>query len=58
MISEVFKVFEGDAQDIFRGQYQQCFDDFFKGVGPNRIFVYYQPQYKIAESGEIVDLGG
>jgi dynein heavy chain len=33
-------------------------DDFFKGVGPQRIFVYYQTQFKISESGEIQDLGG
>lgn len=33
-------------------------EDFFKGIGPNRIFIYYQTQYKISESGEIVDLGG
>lgn len=34
------------------------FEDFFKGTGSKRIFVYYQTQYKISESGEIQDLGG
>lgn len=43
---------------MFRDSNQPYFEDFFRGIGPNRIFVYHQTQYKISESGEIVDLGG
>jgi len=32
------------------------FDDFFKGQGPARIFVYHQTPYKINESKEIIDM--
>lgn len=53
IISDVFGIGEYDAQEVFRGQYQQNFDDFFKGYGPNRIFIYYQSHFKISESGEI-----
>jgi len=58
IIVDVFKVNDSEALEVFRGPYQPLFDDFFKGVGSNRIFIYYQTQYKISESGEIVDLGG
>jgi hypothetical protein len=43
---------------VFRGPYQKAIEDFLKGEGANRIFIYYQTQYKILESSEIQDIGG
>lgn len=52
IIAEVFKLTDYDVVDVFR-QFQQQFDDFYKGVGPNRIFIYNQPTYKINDGGEV-----
>ena len=56
IIADVFKIGEYDALEVFRNQsYQAHFDDFIKGVGPSRIFVYYQNPYKVNESNEIIE---
>jgi len=45
--------------DMFRNpQSEPLFNAFFKGDGQPRVFVYYQSQYKILESGELQDVGG
>lgn len=44
---------------MFRNpQFKKTFDNFFAGSGPNRVFVYYQTQYKITDSGDIKEYGG
>jgi len=54
LIADAFKVNElSVAEEVFQSKYKAAFDDFFAGVGPARIFVYYQTAYKINESGEI-----
>jgi hypothetical protein len=59
IIADAFKIGEFDALEVFRNQqFAQIFDDFQKGIGPSRIFVYYQTPYKISESGEIIDSHG
>jgi dynein heavy chain len=58
VIADVFKIGENDAQEVFRSGSQPQFEEFFKGAGPARIFVYYQTPYKVTEAGEIVDVAG
>jgi len=59
VIADVFKIGEFDALEVFRKEsHQPLFEDFFKGAGPSRIFIYYQTPYKITESGEIFDYAG
>jgi len=59
-IADVFEgVTETDGVEVLRNpSFKKMFDDFFAGVGPVRILVYYQTQYKITDSGEIKDYGG
>ena len=33
-------------------------EDFIKGVGPSRIFVFYQVPYRTGENGEIIEVSG
>ena len=41
-VADAFKIGEYDALEVFRVQaFQPLFEDFFKGVGPARILVYY-----------------
>jgi hypothetical protein len=32
-------------------------DDFLNGTGPNKIFFFYQPPYKLKDKDEIYELG-
>lgn len=59
VIADVFQIGEYDAYEVFKNDvYKQMLDDFQKGDGPSRIFIYYQTQHKVLESGEIIELGG
>jgi len=59
IVADVFNLGEYDALEVFRNpQFQPLFDGFFQGTGDARIFIYYQTQYKVNESGEIQDYGG
>ena len=58
IIMDVFSVGEYDAQEALKkDNAPHLIDDFMKGNGTNRIFVYYQIPYKITDSGEIQDQG-
>lgn len=58
IIVDCFNVGVMEAQEIFRNpHYTPLLDEFFRGTGPARIFVYYQNQYRVSESGEVVEYG-
>jgi hypothetical protein len=53
-IAEVFGINEYDVTLFSVPQFKHTFDEFFEGVGPDRILVYYQSQFKVhPETGEI-----
>lgn len=59
VIADVFQIGEYDAYEVFKNDVnKQMLEDFQKGVGPSRIFIFYQTQHKVTESGEIIELGG
>ena len=59
VIADVFQIGEYDAYEVFKNDVnKQMLEDFQKGAGPARIFVFYQTQHKITESGDIIELGG
>jgi len=39
-------------------KYQPMLEGFMKGTGSGRLFVYYQPGYRVLDSGEIQIVGG
>lgn len=57
VIADVFNVGEYDAHEVFKTN-KDFFDTFWKGVGPARIFVYYQIPYKMNDNGDPpIDIG-
>jgi hypothetical protein len=58
VIVDVFGVVDIDAHDALKKDHApHLIDDFLKGNGTSRIFVYYQIPYKITDSGDIVEHG-
>jgi dynein heavy chain len=58
-IADIFQVQEIDVMEIFKNpEFKPLFDNFYAGVGPARLLIYYQTNYKITETGEIKDYGG
>jgi hypothetical protein len=54
VMADAFSIDVYQCLDVYRNpSFQKLFDDFISGVGPLRLFVYYQQPYKINESGEI-----
>lgn len=56
-IAEVFGINEYDVTLFSVPQFKNLFDEFFEGVGSDRILVYYQCKYQVnTETGEIQEL--
>lgn len=58
IIADAFKIGEYDTQPAFTGQHAQLWEDFVKGVGPSRLFVFYQVPYRTDSNGEIIEVSG
>jgi hypothetical protein len=58
IIADAFKIGEYDTQAAFAPPFAQLWEDFQKGIGPSRIFVFYQIPYRTAENGEIIEVAG
>lgn len=59
VICDSFMIRETEANEVFRSNtYKPLFDNFFAANGSSKIFVYYQPTYKINESGEVIVSNG
>ena len=46
VIADAFKCGPYDTNEAFAGANAPLWEDFVKGVGPSRIFVFYQIPYK------------
>jgi len=58
IIADAFKIGEYDTQGAFAGSNAQLWEDFIRGVGPSRLFVFYQIPYRTDSNGEIIQVSG